>query len=262
VPEKNKRIRNNTPMEPSIAGRLYLGHPKDGFNVKLSIALIFSTMIHLFTAAAILFAPSTVHLPKNNVIMTELIDFPKGPGLGPELPNEQLVAVQKPTPVEKIKKEPEPKPNEMRLPDRVKEKNRIRTKDVRQMNDAIERIRQLQNAKSSGGGGTSDQAGGSGIYGVYIKNIKNRIKKVWVPPGNLTPEEKKKSLNILIKISSSGQVLTKQILNSWGNQTLDRSALNAIEKSFPAPPPPPIMAEILASEGIEVAFKPREKDNR
>ncbi len=78
--------------------------------------------------------------------------------------------------------------------------------------------------------------GGDSIIGGYGDLVKKKIWSEWVYP------EFKVSGNLLaiinIKIRKDGTVLIQGIERSSGNSLFDRSALRAIRKASPLPPPP------------------------
>jgi len=78
--------------------------------------------------------------------------------------------------------------------------------------------------------------GGDSILAGYHTLIKERIWNEWVYPA-LGDREDLECM-VTITIEKDGKVLVKGIDRSSGNRLFDRSALRAIEKASPLPPPP------------------------
>jgi len=88
----------------------------------------------------------------------------------------------------------------------------------------------------------------------YLNSIETRIKQNWRPPKFLARSKLK--LRVMIRISSSGEVLSKTILAGSGNGVFDESALNAIDESVPLPSPPETLQALLENQGLEIELDP------
>lgn len=71
----------------------------------------------------------------------------------------------------------------------------------------------------------------------YLSIIWSRVKRNWTLPSALMPKENVESI-IDVKISRSGAVEYIGFEKRSGNRYFDDSAINAVKKSIPFPPPP------------------------
>ncbi|BCB95123.1 hypothetical protein JZK55_00450 [Dissulfurispira thermophila] len=94
---------------------------------------------------------------------------------------------------------------------------------------------------------TKDSTSGNQAFGGdYYSTVINKIKQQWIFPESI---DKDLLAIVTIKIAKDGSVTISKIERSSGNALFDRSALRAISKASPLPPPP---QEIE----IGVRFKP------
>lgn len=93
----------------------------------------------------------------------------------------------------------------------------------------------------------------------YLNSVEARIKQNWQPPKFLARSRLK--LRVLVRISNTGTILSKNVLESSGNGVFDQSALLAIESADPLPPPPESLHLILENEGLEIELDPSANDN-
>jgi len=87
----------------------------------------------------------------------------------------------------------------------------------------------------------SDQSGSTGrgksiASDSYYALIKSKIESEWIHPGFDT-----KGLEVIISINigSDGKILLRTVEKTSGNMFFDSSAVKAISKASPLPPPPP-----------------------
>lgn len=86
----------------------------------------------------------------------------------------------------------------------------------------------------------------------YIGQVERHIRRNWALPQWLA--NKKLRTQVRVKIDSSGNVLSKDVVRSSGNPSFDEVAVETIEKSSPVPVPPDKLARLLANEGILFGF--------
>ncbi len=85
-------------------------------------------------------------------------------------------------------------------------------------------------------GGSRPVTGGTSTgSGDYYSMVVNKIKQQWVFPESI---DKDLLVVITIRIARDGSVTIDRIEKSSGNALFDRSALRAINKASPLPPPP------------------------
>ena len=84
----------------------------------------------------------------------------------------------------------------------------------------------------------------------YGAMIQERVKEFWVIPDILS--EKDLKAVIIIEIDTKGQLVGTRFEQSSGNLSFDQSAMRAVSKAAPFPPPPG-----TASLKIGLIFQPR-----
>ncbi|MDL1872076.1 TonB family protein [Deltaproteobacteria bacterium PRO3] len=94
-------------------------------------------------------------------------------------------------------------------------------------------------------------------YAQYQSAVRSKIIRQWISTGGAPQGEQAIRARIQVRINASGQVISKHVVRGSGNESFDLSALRAIERASPLPPPPEgIKAEAL-SEGFVVDFSSR-----
>ena len=107
-------------------------------------------------------------------------------------------------------------------------------------------------ANYAGGGGLSNR-----IVALYLNKISVLIWKNWSLPSDIA-RDPKMHVKVQVRIDASGGLLERTIYKTSGISLVDESALNAVVKSAPFPPPPPLVASEMESEGIIFDFFPQE----
>lgn len=226
-----------------------------GFN--MIVATIFSTIIHFF----ILILFDTIPLipkeitPQPNLYMVDLVP------LAMERPaprkEEKAVVQQK---VEEAKKE-EPKKETVKkekkkdtvvMEDRSKEKAKKEHKKKPTVNDEQQRLAAIKEIERKVAGRKTDNAPvvTEAEHNAYGAMIQERVKRFWVIPDILSGKDLKAV--IIIEIDQQGQVMGSRFEQSSGNLSFDQSAMRAVSKAVPFPPPPGKM-----SLEIGLIFQPR-----
>jgi colicin import membrane protein len=98
----------------------------------------------------------------------------------------------------------------------------------------IEIIRKNKRDEGAGGAGMPG-AGALSDPNSYYAHIYEKIQSQWVYPDFNTQALE---LIVSIRISREGKILSQEIEQSSGNALFDRSALKALSKASPLPPPP------------------------
>lgn len=89
-------------------------------------------------------------------------------------------------------------------------------------------------------------------YIKYRAMVKARIMREWIRPpvaGAAMPK-----LAVRVKISATGQVLSKTFAKKSGDTAVDGSVLRAIDRASPFPVPPPTVKEEAVNEGFMIGF--------
>jgi colicin import membrane protein len=143
-----------------------------------------------------------------------------------------------------VKKEPQPdKESSKASAEKItKEIERLRVIKALSKNKAdkekthdIEVIRKrLSDQSVTGSGAPGD--GKNIVSDSYYALIKSKIKSEWIHPGFKT-----EGLVVIISINigSDGKILSRTVEKTSGNMFFDSSAVKAISKASPLPPPPP-----------------------
>ena len=71
---------------------------------------------------------------------------------------------------------------------------------------------------------------------IYFHQLQQHVRRFWVIPEGFNPEGLKTVIRV--KIDPEGRVLWAQIEESSGNRIFDNSALQALRRAEPYPPPP------------------------
>lgn len=102
-------------------------------------------------------------------------------------------------------------------------------------------------------------AAGSALSGLdqlhandYLSAVDRNIKQVWTLPQWLMNKPYK--TQILVKISTQGQILSTDIISSSGNSSYDQYCLEAVEKAAPFPQVPDKLSEKFRVDGIVIGF--------
>jgi len=123
------------------------------------------------------------------------------------------------------------------------------------------------NAQGEGNGETGKGNGGS-EYGVwdglpgsatYEQQVQAIVQRNWDPFVAGLSEKNPLQCMIRVVIGFDGKISSKQIESSSSNASFDNSAMAALIKSDPLPPPPLELKAYLAHKGIPLRFDSRTK---
>lgn len=73
-------------------------------------------------------------------------------------------------------------------------------------------------------------------FELYLSQLQERIRSFWVIPEGLLREDVKAVIRV--RIDPQGRLLSAELERSSGDKVFDRSALQAVKKAEPFPPPP------------------------
>lgn len=94
-------------------------------------------------------------------------------------------------------------------------------------------------------------------YAQYQSSVRSKIIREWIRTSSGPEGEQAIRARIQVRINASGQVISKNVLRGSGNESFDLSALRAIERASPLPPPPEAIKGEALSEGFVVDFSSR-----
>lgn len=143
---------------------------------------------------------------------------------------------REPSPVEAL---PETGKKSKKEEERVEE--RISAIEAKKRVERIVRIRSMISLKASDDDSkdisktTADYTGKESIFDEYYAKIRRQIWQQWIFPDT---GQKNLEAIISIKIRNDGAIIAQKIEKSSGNTLFDRSALKALIKASPLPPPP------------------------
>lgn len=150
--------------------------------------------------------------------------------------------IKKKLPAKKVVKTPPKADMSLEQVDRVsKEIERLRAisalskrKKERESAKEIEVIKKEAHGNGSGGAGIPGDVS-SAVSNSYYALITQKIWGQWVYPDTAASGLE---LIISIKISRNGKIISREIEKSSGNMLFDNSAIKALSKASPLPPPP------------------------
>ncbi len=90
----------------------------------------------------------------------------------------------------------------------------------------------------------------------YRGQVRSKIIRQWIRTSS-SAEDKILRARVLVRINASGAVISKSLTKSSGDGAFDNSALRAVERASPFPPPPEGVKGEALGEGFIVDFSSR-----
>src|SRR5690606_30181508 len=160
-----------------------------------------------------------------------------------------------PTPAKSTKKE---------MPPPKKSESKPKELSVAEINKLLEKATQRYTGEStdaggtgfgSAGGGTTKRGGGGGElrppeFFSYRSTIEYAIKSGWRWHDTAAPLEAR----VCFEITRAGDIRNVQLCGSSGNREYDDSALRAVHKATPLPPPPESVYQFF--QQVRLVFSP------
>jgi TolA protein len=111
----------------------------------------------------------------------------------------------------------------------------------------------LGSAPGEGGGGLA-----RGLeFIMYTEQVKRRVKENWIVtekrPGLIT--------TIRFGVQANGEIFDVELMTPSGDTAFDQSALRAVRRANPLPPPPEAYQQEFATQKVEVTFGGEERVN-
>ena len=169
----------------------------------------------------------------------------------------KIAAKKKPPPKKApAKKPPVQKPERAKKPPPQKPEEQGANAEDReqQIVAALERVRQRLQAdahpsSASGGGGGGDTLRGLPFI-LYTQQVKQRVKQSWIVA------EPKSGLTAVVRfgILANGEVVEVELAERSGDTVFDESAIRAVRKASPLPPPPAAYRNEFTRQKVEVIF--------
>ncbi len=161
------------------------------------------------------------------------------------------------------KKKPRPKKAPAQKPERAKEPQPPKEPEERgpsaedreqQIGAALERVRQRLQAETPPSTASGGQGGGDTLRGLpfilYTQEVKQRVKQSWIVA------EPKPGLTAVVRfgILANGEVVEVELAERSGDIVFDESAMRAVRKASPLPPPPEAYRNEFTRQKVEVVF--------
>jgi TonB family protein len=110
-------------------------------------------------------------------------------------------------------------------------------------------------------GGAPGEGGGGVVRGLefimYTEQVKRRVKENWIVtekrPGLIT--------TIRFGVQVDGEIFDVELMKPSGDTAFDQSALRAVRRANPLPPPPEAYQQEFATQKVEVTFGGEERVN-
>ncbi len=93
-------------------------------------------------------------------------------------------------------------------------------------------------------------------YAQYQSSVRSKIVRSWVKT-NAGGESRKLLARLRVQINASGQVISTTFIKRSGDASFDNSALRAVERSSPFPPPPSGVKQEALRGGFVIDFAGR-----
>ena len=100
--------------------------------------------------------------------------------------------------------------------------------------------------------------GSSDAFSQYGKAVEVAVLKHWDPSKKLVKSQPTAVAKLIVKLDASGAITSVGLLESSGDGSFNKSALDAIKKTAKVDAPSPSFAEALA-KGVVVTFEARSK---
>ena len=168
-------------------------------------------------------------------------------------PRPKKAAAQKPPAQqpERAKKPPAEEPEEHGLSAEDREQQIVAALEkVRQRVQADRRqTAETSHSTSASGGGGGDTLRGLPFI-LYTQEVKQRVKQSWIVA------EHKSGLTAVVRfgILANGEVVGVELAERSGDSVFDESAMRAVRKADPLPPPPEAYRNEFTRQKIEVVF--------
>jgi colicin import membrane protein len=117
----------------------------------------------------------------------------------------------------------------------------------------------LGSGQGSAGVGGAGLGGGGVVRGfeflVYYNQLQEWVKESWIVA------ERKQGLSAIVRfgVQPNGEIFDIELVRSSGDGAFDQSALRAVNKVNPLPPPPPAYQREFVVEKVEVTFGTAER---
>jgi colicin import membrane protein len=240
-------------------------------------AVVHAVVFSLFVVKSVFFAHESINYQA--AVRVDLVALPDKiePGKTAPLPTPQASVKPAPspspvaTPEKKAAEKPAPKvaPIAKKDPDAVnlakqKSKEKAALEKLKAM-EALEKIKEdvaneqqkktppPQKIKGNVLSAGSALTGLSKLqHDTYVADLDTHIKQNWSLPEWLAKKDYK--AQVRVRIDDRGNILSRQIIKSSGNQSYDAEVLATVDRSAPFPPPPEKFVSIVGVDGILIGF--------
>lgn len=220
--------------------------------------------------------PIPVAKPAPVIPAKPITPTPAKPAPTPAKPSQPTINVGKPTKPASPKPAQPPAPAKPATPVQAAQPAQP-SPDEAKLNEALGQVqKELEQREATANTpptapGTTDGSGSGAPAGVpggqvgaadpglaqYQSNVRSKIVRTWVRANTGPDAEQAIRTRVQVRINASGQVIGKNVVKSSGNESFDLSALRAIERASPFPPPPAGLESEAVTEGFVVDFSSR-----
>ncbi len=95
------------------------------------------------------------------------------------------------------------------------------------------------------------------ILAKYVGDIIRKVQAEWITTPKSQEGGQTLKAQVTVIIDSEGNLLSTSFESKSGDESFDLSAMRAVERSAPFPPPPLEIKDEVVSEGFLIEFSPR-----
>lgn len=227
------------------------------------MAMVLSLVGHVALLSVLLFGGNSQPKPKEpeKVITTVLVR--KGDNERPKhlLPRKVTAPPPAPAPVNPTKKAAPVVKEEKAAPKKEAPSNtkvtQERLQQLAKMQKKLLDARKEENDEGEPDGdeeGTVSDVVQARVGNLYMSTVKNTVMPNFVMPNVLSPDvcANLPQAMVVIRVANDGVIISNNLEKSSGNHYFDNALLQAIKRTGRVPPPPPVIAERVRNDGIEM----------
>jgi len=210
-------------------------------NQTIIFATVFSTMVHIFVMAIldnIRLMPRRI-TPRANVYMVDLLPAPKivTPAPAPVKKTEEKKVETKEIVKKKVVKKKPQVTVSKKAPIKVR-KEKPKVNEEQKLQAAINKIKnRVEKRETQQAEEQAQTAITNSLLEIWKTLVDQQVRRFWVIPDTLSDLEHLEAV-IIVEIDKDGVVMASRFERSSGNPYYDQSAMRAVTKAAPFPPPP------------------------
>ncbi len=95
------------------------------------------------------------------------------------------------------------------------------------------------------------------ILAKYVEAVTRKVRNEWITTPKELADGQVLKTEITVNIDEGGNIVSTSYDSKSGDASFDLSAMRALERSGPFPPPPPEIKAEVVSEGFGIVFNPK-----